>query len=363
MEALTDAVQIDIRQTPLLFAVTLLSNDAVAKKTVTEESENAKTVLTSTKELVSNAVLRFLEDRGYINNDHTLSAWGKALKASLNKAKENGYMHAVHSLAEAEEAIFMAFELHRLDVLSTSQMFPASTYLGAPMRGSETDKAFTLLLSRIATLGTFRHREIGFTGPLSRHLLAYQQVTAAVRGSLRDLVEVHALSMLVSNTASRDLSPEDLTAFGCNLPFVREPDLGLSLVVKSYLDELSNEPSKRADITRWFNHAEDISGDLEKAWKMWGAVCSSFKLFTHTGADILADQRRHPGCRQRHREQRHQDHVQASRRVAPTEAVPSKRTGGQRSKLSDFVRKNPVIAFLHKNREFSSCIPPATEAF
>jgi len=55
------------------------------------------------------------------------------------------------------------------------------------------------------------------------------------------------------------------------VPF-EEPDLGLSLVVKSYLDEASNDPNKRSDIERWFNHAYDIKGDLKKAWMMWGAI-------------------------------------------------------------------------------------------
>jgi hypothetical protein len=261
-----------ISESPLLFAVSLLSDETTAKKTITEKKgESATQELHEPHELLANTVLRFLEDRGYINNDHTLSAWGKALKAALDHAEKSGYI-ATAGAKEAEEAVFMAFELHKLDVLSTSQMFPADKYLGAPMRGTETDKAYTLLISRIACLGTFRHREIGFTGPLSRHLLGYQQMTSVVRGSLRDLVEVHALSMVGSGAVSRQLNPTDYTSLGADLPFVEEPDLGLSLVVKSFLDELSNDAGKRSDITRWFNHAYNIPGDLEKAWNMWGAV-------------------------------------------------------------------------------------------
>lgn len=270
----------DIKKSPLLCAVTLLSEESTAKETITETTEKkgdaATQALREPQELISNSVLRFLEDRGYINNDHTLSAWGKALKAAFDHAEKSGYI-ATAGAKEVEEAIFMAFELHKLDVLSTSQMFPSDKYLGAPMRGTETDKAYTLLISRIACLGTFHHKEIGFTGPLSRHLLGYQQMTSVVRGSLRDLVEVHALSMIGSGAVSRQLSPTDYTSLGADLPFVEEPDLGLSLVVKSFLDELSNEAGKRSDITRWFNHAYNIPGDLEKAWNMWGAVSLSAK--------------------------------------------------------------------------------------
>jgi hypothetical protein len=264
-----------VRKSPLLFAVALLSDETTAKETITEiKGATATQELREPKELISNTVLRFLEDRGYINNDHTLSAWGKALKAAFDHAEKSGYIAAAGA-KEVEEAIFMAFELHKLDVISTSQMFPSDKYLGAPMRGTETDKASTLLISRIACLGTFRHKEIGFTGPLSRHLLGYHQMTSVVRGSLRDLVEVHALSMIASGAVDRQLGPTDYTNLGADLPFVEEPDLGLSLVVKSFLDELSNEPGKRSDITRWFNHAYNIPSDLEKAWNMWGAVSSS----------------------------------------------------------------------------------------
>jgi len=262
----------DTADCSLLFAVSLLSDEATAKQTVTEKKgDTASQELKEPRELLANTVLRFLEDRGYINNDHTLSAWGKALKAAFDHAKQSGYI-ASAGAKEVEEAIFMAFELHKLDILTTSQMFPSDKYLGAPMRGSETDKAYTLLLSRIACLGTFHHKEIGFTGPLSRHLLGYHQMISAVRGSLRDLVEVHALSMFMSGAVSREVEPIVYTSVGANLPFVEEPDLGLSLVVKSYLDEASNDPNKRSDIERWFNHAYDIKGDLKKAWMMWGAV-------------------------------------------------------------------------------------------
>ncbi|KAK1053208.1 hypothetical protein LTR12_014593 [Friedmanniomyces endolithicus] len=79
--------------------------------------------------------------------------------------------------------------------------------------------------------------------------------------------------MLMSGSVSRKtIGDKELRDLGTNLPFTREPDLGLALVVKSYLDELSNEPSKRQDITRWFNYVTDMEGDLQKAWKMWACV-------------------------------------------------------------------------------------------
>lgn len=276
---MADTAKINITSSPLTFAVKLLSANGVAKQTITELPKNSHPLptgaFTRQDELLANATFRFLEDRDYINNDHTLSAWGKALSAALGHASTNGYLSTVEDPREVEEAIFMAFELHRLDALNSTNMFPAATFQGAPQRGSDTDKASTLLLSRIASLGSFHHNEIGFTGPLSRHLLAYHQIAAAVRGSLRDLLEMHALNMLLKGAASRNLKPTDYSDFGSQLGFLQQPDLGLSLVVKSYLDEINND--KQPDISKWFNHAADISGDLDKAWKMWGAVCACFE--------------------------------------------------------------------------------------
>ena len=266
---------------PLLFAVEALSEDAKSRGTVTPRKQGTHSLVRGPENILANSVWRFMHDRGYINNDHTLSAWGKALKASLDHAKGSGLM-TPESGNEAEEAIFVAFELLRLNILNSASLFPTPPYTGAPSRGTDADKANTLLISRIACLGTFGHSEIGYTGPLSRHLLAYHQMIAAVRGSLRDLAEMHACTLLLSGAVARDIKPNQLTELGAAIPFAREPDLGLALVVKSYLDELSNDPARRSDISRWFIHAKDIHQDLEKAFKLWNAVC----WFSRRGVNV-----------------------------------------------------------------------------
>lgn len=263
---------LDASSTPLLYAIASLANDTDAKKTVTPRTPGASSQLRKANELRANTVWRFLEDRGYINPDHTLSAWGKALKTSFDRATIIGLMARGVTDTEIEEAIFMAFELLRLDTLNSKQMFPYPPYTGAPMRGSDDDKSHTLLISRVACLGAFHHGAIGYTGPLSRHLLAYHQMAAAVRGALRDLVEMHACNMLVSGAAERNLTKAEYSDLGASLPFLNEPDIGLALVVKSHLDEQARPPGERTDVAKWFNHASDIQGDLEKAWEMWDAV-------------------------------------------------------------------------------------------
>lgn len=261
---------------PLHYAISLLADEGFAKKTVKYHEPNTPAILSKTAELRPNVVWRFLEDRGYIKADHTLSAWGKVLNAALQAAHDNGSLSSADVAQEVEEAVFVALELLRLDVLNTRNMFPMNPYSGQPMRGSDSDKQNVLLYSRVACLLTIQHKAIGYTGPLSRHLLAYHQVVAATRGALRDLVEMHACNLFLAGSVQRKIGPPEMfTDLSFALPFVNEPDAGLGLLVKSYLDELSNDnPRKRAkeSVSEWFVHAEDIEGDLQKVWRLFEAV-------------------------------------------------------------------------------------------
>jgi hypothetical protein len=60
-----------------------------------------------------------------------------------------------------------------------------------------------MLVSRVAGLGILHHRPIGFTGPLSQHLLGYNSIINVVRQALRDLVEVAATQMFCTGCCNR----------------------------------------------------------------------------------------------------------------------------------------------------------------
>ncbi|KAF1815441.1 hypothetical protein P152DRAFT_185644 [Eremomyces bilateralis CBS 781.70] len=179
-----------------------------------------------------------------------------------------------------EEAAVVAIELARLGLLDAENMFP--TYSGAPFRGSDTDRRNTLLISRVACLGKLEHNTIGFTGPLSKHLLGYQSMINTVRGSLRDLMEVTITQFFLSGGAERDRS--DFTDLGLELPFLLSNDCGLGIAVKSYLDELVGasdrssaevkESVKERGATEWFPHSVEFAKNIDKAFVLWDAVCS-----------------------------------------------------------------------------------------
>ena len=131
-------------------------------------------------------------------------------------------INGVSGNQDLEEAAVTAVELLRFGLFhSDRNMFPS--YNGAPMRGSskfttldsrdnilanaylDTDKNINLLVSRVAGLGTLHHRPIGFTGPLSQHLLGYNSIINAIRSALRDLVEVSATQIFMAAFAKRDI--------------------------------------------------------------------------------------------------------------------------------------------------------------
>jgi hypothetical protein len=131
--------------------------------------------------------------RGYVDDKHKLTPWGQCLLQALSD---------VDPADNLEEAIFIAIEMLRLDLLNTKPWF--SHVSGGPMRGSEDDKVFNMLVSRVACIAKLQHKGIGYSGPLSRQLLCYRSLISEVRSSLRNLVEVVLASMLLSGDVDRD---------------------------------------------------------------------------------------------------------------------------------------------------------------
>lgn len=75
--------------------------------------------------MLSNAVWRFLQLRGYIDDKHQLTHWGKILGTALSICGR---------ARESEEAALLAVELMRFGLLNPDTMF--ENYKGAPVNGS-----------------------------------------------------------------------------------------------------------------------------------------------------------------------------------------------------------------------------------
>ncbi|KAI9713517.1 MAG: hypothetical protein M1820_000899 [Bogoriella megaspora] len=248
-------------------AVASLEDSTFAKQTVSPKDQSK--LLQTQDEILYNTMWRFLHLRGYINNDHQLTPWGKVLQTGLAQVGLD---------VEHQEAILVAVELLRLEMLPGDYMFKG--YSHAPIRGTDSDRKFNTLVSRIACLGRLRHKPIGFTGPLSRHLLGYHSMTTTMRQALRDLEEMCLLTLFLNGDAERDREDFPQLAFG--LPFLTDNDCGLGIAVKSYLDELVSKddptnPATKEEVREkgpkeWFPYGEDFDGDLARAFKLWDAV-------------------------------------------------------------------------------------------
>ncbi|KAI3300683.1 hypothetical protein DTO002I6_1406 [Penicillium roqueforti] len=247
------------------FAVQSLSDSEFASKSFANKETPA---LSLQEDILSNVMWRFLQLRGYVDDKHKLTPWGQCLVQALS---------AIDPADNLEEPIFIAIEMIRLGLLNTKNWF--SHVSGGPMRGSEDDKTFNMLVSRVACVAKLQHKSIGYSGPLSRQLLCYRSLISAVRSALRNLIEVVLAGLLLSGDADRDRN--DWTDMAIKLPFIDDNDCGLGIAVRTYLDDLPlqanpTSPEARADVKakgkEWFQHSESFIGNLDLAFKLWDAV-------------------------------------------------------------------------------------------
>ncbi|KAJ6139665.1 XPG N-terminal [Penicillium samsonianum] len=247
------------------FAVESLSDSDFASKSFANKETPA---ISSQEDILSNVMWRFLQLRGYVDDKHKLTPWGQCLVQALS---------AIDPADNLEEPIFIAIEMIRLGLLNTKNWF--SHVSGGPMRGSEDDKTFNMLVSRVACVAKLQHKSIGYSGPLSRQLLCYRSLISEVRSALRNLIEVVLAGLLLSGDADRDRN--DWTEMAIKLPFIDDNDCGLGIAVRTYLDDLPlqanpTSPEARADVKakgkEWFQHSESFIGNLDLAFKLWDAV-------------------------------------------------------------------------------------------
>ena len=125
----------------LSFAILSLENPDFAAKTVSHKPRAGQEVwikvlkfaqwadcsklLKHRDEILANAVWRLLQLRGYLNEQHQLTEWGKVLEAVWS---------ASGTRRDEEEAALIAVELMRLELINPDTMFLG--YGGAPGNGS-----------------------------------------------------------------------------------------------------------------------------------------------------------------------------------------------------------------------------------
>ncbi|KAH8425315.1 MKT1 family protein [Aspergillus melleus] len=262
---------------PFKFAVQSLKDSEFVSKSLSSKDVPA---LSSQDEIFSNVFWRFLQLRGYIDqSSHKLTPWGVCLEQALSVLDPNDAL---------EEPTFLAIEMLRLGLINSKHWF--SHVSGGPMRGTDEDKNFNMLVSRIACIAKLQHKSIGYSGPLSRQLLCYRSLISEVRAALRSLIEVVLTSLFLSGHADRDRN--DWSELSLKLPFINDNDCGLGIAVRTYLDDLPlqnnpTSPEARAEVKSkgkdWFQHCDSFVGNLDRAFKLWDAV---YKGTQNAGKDF-----------------------------------------------------------------------------
>lgn len=182
---------------PGSFSFAIMSLEDAEFAAATKKAVTAVQNLKSQSEILSNTMWRFLHLRGYINDEHRPTVWGEALITTFRLLNSMDF----DSINEIEEAAFLAFELLRLDQLNVHNRH--QEWIGAPQQGSEQDKDHCMLIARCACFIKLRHKDKGYTGPLSKNLLAFHSIISAVREADRDLVESIVASMFMFAHADR----------------------------------------------------------------------------------------------------------------------------------------------------------------
>ncbi|TGJ83422.1 hypothetical protein E0Z10_g5326 [Xylaria hypoxylon] len=262
----------------VLFEVMALKNPDFAKSTITK----AKIKNMASGDLVLSITLwRYLHLRGYVNDSHQLTPWGEALGKSLEALEPTVTKHS--TVPGLFEAILLAYELLRLDLLNTRNQHPELN--GLPMNGSDDDKASLLLISRCTILLKLRHQANGYTGPLSKNFLCFRSLSSSVRESCRDLFEAIVASLFLYAQAERER--EDYLHIGQNLPFLTDTDVALGIAVKTFLDDIHpNEAAevkatKRADFPgKFVPYATNFYEDLDIACDFFNALHAGVKTLT-----------------------------------------------------------------------------------
>ncbi|KAL9131831.1 MAG: hypothetical protein Q9217_000358 [Psora testacea] len=265
----------------LSFAVRALQDAKFAKRTITAKAKADKP-LKKPEELLANSVWRLLQLRGYVDESHELTKWGRVLKTALT---------AVGDGNEHEEAVFLGIELLRFGVLNADTMFKG--YQGTPVQGSVNDRGLCMLVSRVASLGRLRHEPKGYCGPLSRSLLAYHTLISSLQASLRDLLEMNLVAMFLEGEVDRDR--DDWMELSLGLPFHEIFSCGLGIATLNYLDQLETHGDPTAketqEVTRnnaqgWFRYSE-FDASLDDAFKLWDAVYIGVK----DAGDLVKDKK------------------------------------------------------------------------
>ncbi|TQS38015.1 hypothetical protein Golomagni_01489 [Golovinomyces magnicellulatus] len=236
--------------------------------------------LKSKHEVLSNTLYRFLHLRDYIDDQHELTGWGRALAITLRSIQP--LIKEFDDVHQIEQAAILAFEMIRFGNLNARNRHPE--LIGGALRGSEEDKKNCMLIGRTACLLKLRHKNLGYTGPLSKNYLAFNSLVKAIQEANRDILEATVVSMFLSNQISRQES-HDYGDIGRCLPLSHPINTIFGIAVTTYLDDFlkvdwtkaQREDNKPVFAEKFIPHSIKFAEDLAVAFSFFDAVYDGVK--------------------------------------------------------------------------------------
>lgn len=254
-----------------------------AKRTISTRDAGAR--LSKKDELVANSLWRFLELRDFLNEQHTHSAYGKALHAALQKVRVND---------RVQEPLYLALELLRANVLH-GDVYSGTAYSGGPSFGSEAEMQHMLLVMRVLSLLPMTFKPQAWDAPLSREMLVFNSFAKALSRSLRSLVEMVTLTLLLKSESRQPR--DDYLDLSLSLPFQTDTNTGMGIVVKCYLDAIytlhggaiQENETQNADVVEskdtvvemlveTFENIRDVPLELRRAFRLWAALMEAIEV-------------------------------------------------------------------------------------
>ena len=273
-----------INTTDLLVLLESLTDESFAKSTL-PSSKAESALLSSSKEIESNATWRFFQLRGYIGDNHRLTPSGKLLVDALGSCGGK---------PSQQEAILIAFELLRQNRLNANSLLPSPSTAAAndtvqsssaPAIGSSTDRHHTTLINRVSSLGKQTHLPRGYTGPLDRHILSYHSITSSLRQILRDLLEMCLATMFLDGQIDRKAlsstfthGEQDLFTLNLSLPLKEEPNCALGVMMNAYFEEIAVAEGQGKAID------ESIKTEVKMKMKEWIPGADTEESFGDAGS-------------------------------------------------------------------------------
>ncbi|EFA78219.1 5'3'-exonuclease N- and I-domain-containing protein [Heterostelium album PN500] len=193
---------------------------------------------------------------GYIQ-DGKLTVFGKLL-ANIKNSK-------------FLEEIILVIELIRSQCITSDKLnfHPKPTFEGPATNASAA------LLSRILSILPSTLDNTPWGGPIDHDLMAFHEISRTLYKSIRNLVEISALSNFLTHKIV--LEPSEYSSFSNNLPFFVQPNASMGLMAKGMiLEDLLIE-----DMESIFPNCISIEKDLERATDFLNEVMQIVKTL-HT---------------------------------------------------------------------------------